>query len=73
VGAFGTMTCFWDWICGTDKAYRQFAAKEREEKQGRKGEEVVKGGMEEELELETKKGVDGEKVLEKKAVMMHAQ
>ena len=29
--------------------------------------------MEEELELEMKNGVDGEKVLEKKAVMMHAQ
>ena len=69
VGAFGTMTCFWDWVCETDKAYRQFAAKEKKEKQGRKGEEVVKGGVEEDLELETKKGMDDEKV----PVAMHAQ
>lgn len=22
VGCYGTITCFWDWLCGTDKAYK---------------------------------------------------
>lgn len=30
VGAYGTMTCFWDWICGTDKAYREYYARKKE-------------------------------------------
>jgi sterol desaturase/sphingolipid hydroxylase (fatty acid hydroxylase superfamily) len=24
VGTFGVITTFWDWLFGTDKAYRQF-------------------------------------------------
>ena len=55
IGAFGTMTCFWDWVCGTDKAYRLFAAKEKE-KQGRKNNEGIdRVEIKEDDELETKK------------------
>jgi hypothetical protein len=31
------MTCFWDWICGTDKAYREYYARKKEQKASSNG------------------------------------
>jgi sterol desaturase/sphingolipid hydroxylase (fatty acid hydroxylase superfamily) len=72
IGAFGTMTCFWDWACGTDKAYRLFAAKEKE-KYGRKEiEGIDKVAIKEDEELETKRKMYEGNVW-KKADLMYAQ
>lgn len=29
IGAYGTMTCFWDRVCGTDKGYRDYVKKQK--------------------------------------------
>jgi hypothetical protein len=42
VGAYGTMTCFWDWICGTDKAYREYYARKKEESSNGNGNGAAK-------------------------------